>query len=165
MIISLIAAIGKNRELGRDNKMLWHISKDFKNFKRLTMGHCMVMGRKTFESIGRVLPGRTTIVLTQNKQWFFKNVVKAAGLKESLQIAKEHSETELFVVGGAEIYRLFLPLCSTMYLSKVDFSGKADTYFPEFNEEDWELSETTNYKAQGEVPSWSFEVLKKIRFR
>ena len=161
MIISLIAAIGNNREIGLDNKMLWHISEDFKNFKRLTMGHCMVMGRKTFESIGRVLPGRTTIVLTQNKQWSFKGVVTAFGLEKSLQVARGRDEMELFIVGGATIYQLFLPLCSTMYLSKVDFSGKADTYFPEFNETDWKLSEKTDYKAQGKTLGWSFEVFKR----
>ncbi len=161
MIVSCIAAIGKNREIGLDNKMLWHISEDFKNFKHLTIGRCMVMGRKTFESIGRVLPGRTTIVLTQNKQWSFKGVITAHGLKECLRLAQEREETELFVVGGAKIYQLFLPLCSTMYLSKIDFTGKADTYFPEFDESQWKLLEKKHYKAQGKAPSWSFEILKR----
>ena len=125
------------------------------------MGHCVIMGRKTFESIGKDLPGRTMIVLTQGHQRSFKNVLMASSREDGLRLAEERNETELFVIGGSQVYKLFLPLSTKMYLSRIDYTGKADVYFPKFHEKEWDLKEYKYYKAKENTPSWSFEILEK----
>ena len=159
MIVSLVAALGKGGEIGINGRMPWHIGGDLKNFKKITMGHCMVMGRKTFESIGRILPGRTTIVLTRNPAFSSSGARTVGRTDEALDVARKMGERELFVVGGGDIYRLFLPLATKMYLSWVDYSGPADTYFPPFDESRWNLDGATSYEAVDGAPAWRFEIL------
>ena len=158
MKISLIAGMGKKRELGINNTIPWHVSSDFKHFKRTTMNHHMLMGRKTFESIGRPLPGRTTIVLTRDKSFSYPGVVVVHSQQEAIDFALNEGESELFICGGAEIYQLFLPLADKMYLSKIDYQGEADTFFPEFNPEFYEVEEEVDHHHPGEIP-WRFELL------
>ena len=146
MIISLIVAFGKNKEIGLNNKMLWHIPEDFKNFKKITMGHCMLMGRKTYQSIGRPLPGRTSIVLTRDTCLQIDGVEIVNSFQEALEVAKKKHEDELFIVGGAEIYKQFIDEADYLYLSYVDFEGEADAYFPEFNEEEFCLEEELSFE-------------------
>lgn len=136
MNLSLIAAIGKNYELGKDNQLIWRIKEDLKFFKDTTMGHPIVMGRKTFESLPRVLPGRKNIVIStseinNNEIEVYKNIrsflVKYASLQD-----------EIFVIGGASLYEQFIDMANTMYLTLIDKEEKsADVYFPKFNIEDW----------------------------
>lgn len=136
MNLSLIAAIGKNYELGKDNQLIWRIKEDLKFFKDTTMGHPIVMGRKTFESLPRVLPGRKNIVIStseinNNEIEVYKNIrsflVKYASLQD-----------EIFVIGGASLYEQFIDMANTMYLTLIDREEKsADVYFPKFNMEDW----------------------------
>lgn len=161
MKISLIAALGKNRELGLDNKMLWHIPEDFKSFKKITMGHTMIMGRKTFESIGKPLPGRKTIVLTRNKDLKIEGVEVVHSKGEAIGKAHLHQEDELFIVGGAEIYNLFLKDATDFYLSKVDFTGEADTFFPEYENFEWKVGETIQHEPTEKTPAWDFVHLLK----
>lgn len=162
MKISAIAAIGKNREIGFENKLLWKIPNDLKNFKELTMGHTLIMGRKTYESIGRGLNGRSFIILTSDPYYSVSGHQAAHGVDEAIYLAKQKNTKELFICGGAKVYKDFLPLVETLYLSKVNFEGGADTYFPEFEHYDWKLIEEKFYPSEGvNTPSWSFNVFSK----
>jgi dihydrofolate reductase len=159
--ISGIAAIGSNGELGFENKLLWYIKEDFKNFKKLTLGHHLIMGRKTFQSIGKTLPGRTTIILTRDSSFVADQAITTNNMLEAIRNAREAGESELFICGGAEIYNLYLPVMDNLYLSKVNFSGVADTYFPEFDQSNWKLVKELSFTSVGNQPSWSFNHFQK----
>lgn len=159
MIVSGIVAMGSKREIGRNNQMLWHIKEDFKHFKKTTMGHHLIMGRKTFESIGRPLPGRKTIILSQsNYQYEDPNVLLAGDPASALNLAKSADDDEVFIAGGAQIYELFKANYNKLYLSFVDFSGEADAYFPMIDLAEWELQSRVDYPAQEGTPAWHLEV-------
>ncbi len=137
MKISLIAAIGKNRELGRDNKLLFQIPEDMKFFKEKTTGHAVIMGRKTFDSIGRPLPNRTNIIIsrTPSSELLASNVKTAGSIEEALEIAKEFEEHEVFIIGGEQIYKLAMPFADKLYLTVVNKTVKdADAFFPDYHE-------------------------------
>jgi len=135
--LSLIAAIGRNRELGRENKLIFDIKKDMEHFRKTTSGHTVIMGRKTFESIGRALPNRKNIVISRDKE--FKShheIIIVSTVEEALDEAKKHEEKEVFVIGGGQIYELFLPYADKLYLTLVDREVKdADSFFPEYEKE------------------------------
>lgn len=137
-MISAICAIAKNNVIGRDNKLLWHISDDLKRFKAITMNKTIIMGRKTFESLPGILPGRTHIVITRDKE-FNPNDERVKVIHNIDEIIKEYRDnsTEVLIIGGGEIYKQFLPYCDKLYLTKVlkDFEG--DTKFPEIDMMDW----------------------------
>jgi dihydrofolate reductase len=137
--ISIIVSIGRDPEgrhlIGRANGLLWPISDDLKRFRSLTMGHPIIMGRKTFDSIGRPLPGRTSIVVTRDAAWTHEGVITAHSLDEALAKAKEVDQTEIFVIGGGEIYRQALPHTNKLYLTRVDAEEAGDTFFPPFENE------------------------------
>ncbi|MGB5866981.1 MAG: dihydrofolate reductase [Arcobacteraceae bacterium] len=162
MKISMIVAYGKNWEIGLNNQMLWHISEDFKNFKTITSGHHILMGRKTFESIGKPLPNRTSIVLS--KSGFTQEGVHSFNeIQNALNFARESGEEELFIIGGANIYETMFPYVDKMYLSEVDFEGKADAFLQEIDFSTWDLTEQKEYEAiteDGKVksPAWKFKV-------
>ncbi|MBR2830776.1 dihydrofolate reductase [Candidatus Saccharibacteria bacterium] len=133
-MISLIAAIGKNRELGRDNQLIYHIKEDMQFFKNTTMGHPVLMGRKTFDSIGRPLPGRTNFVVTRHPETLSDGVEPVKDLKQFLESWADNSE-ELFVIGGAMVYFEALPFARHLYLTEVDSTDStADTFFPPFDQ-------------------------------
>lgn len=134
--ISIIAAIGKNRELGKDNKLLWHIPEDMKRFKELTHGHAVIMGRKTFESIGRPLPNRLNFIVSRDPNYTPNGVaIVCSSLEDALEKAKEREVNEIFIIGGGQIYKEALPLADKLYLTVVDAAfPDADTYFPEYDE-------------------------------
>ena len=136
MKISLIAGIGVNRELGYGNELIWKISNDLKRFREKTLGHPVIMGRKTYESIGRPLPNRTNIVLTQNSKLKTQNLVVANSLEQALDLAeKSPGSDEVFIMGGAQIYTLALPRADKLYLTKINAGAPmADTFFPEYPE-------------------------------
>ena len=162
MNISAIAAVGKNREIGLNNKLIWKISEDLKNFKKITMGHHLIMGRKTFDSIGKSLEGRKIIVLTSDPYLDVKDNYVAHSVDEAIFIAENKNETELMICGGEKVYRDFLPLCQTLYLSKVDFEGEADTFFPELNEQEWTKTREDYHPEVETTPAWTFQVLKRV---
>jgi len=166
MIVSLIAAFGKNRELGKDNKLLLHLPEDLKNFKRVTSGHCIIMGRKTFESIGKPLPKRTNIVVTRNKEWNAEGVVVAGSLEDAILIAKDVGDDEVFICGGGQIYKEAVEkdLVDRMYLTKVEWEGEADTFFPELNMGKWDVKGSEIHGITDTNPlRWKFEILKKVK--
>lgn len=138
MKISAIAAMGKNRVIGKDNRLMWKLPLEMKHFKETTTGHHMIMGRKTFESHPKPLPNRTSIVLTRNTSYEVpEGCFTAQTFEEALQIAKDRGESEVFVTGGAEIYTLSLPFLNQIYLTEIDFDQEGDAYFPKFDLEKW----------------------------
>lgn len=163
MIISVIAALGRNRELGLDNKMLWRIKEDWKHFKGTTMGHTLLMGRKTFDSIGSPLPGRKTFILTRNKNLNQKSCEMIYSLEEGVELAKEQGETNLFIAGGAEIYSQALETLpvSQLILSFVDFKGDADAYFPSIDLSQWTETHRTLFKKEVNTPAWELKIFKR----
>jgi len=153
-MINLVVAYGKKREIGINNRLPWRIPEDLKNFKALTMGGVLLMGRKTFDSIGRALPGRKTIVLTRSKEWSHPDVETAGSLEEAFDKA-ESAGTEIFVVGGSEIYRQALPLCQRLFLSRVEWTGEADAFFPLV--EGFQKKEEVYHPETEKSPPWTFE--------
>lgn len=136
MKISIIAAIGLNRELGKDNKLLWHIPEDFKRFKKITAGHPVIMGRKTFESIGHPLPNRLNMVVTRKKNYQAPpKVVVFNSLEKALKTAKKQKTAEVFIIGGASIYAQAIKFANKLYLTLVEKEfPQADTFFPDYSE-------------------------------
>jgi dihydrofolate reductase len=140
MIISIIVAHGPKNEIGLDNKLLWHISEDLKNFKKITIGKSVLMGRKTFESIGRPLPDRKNIVLTRDPQLEIPGIDVITDPLMAFDLAMDYDdsdESELVIIGGAEIYNIYLPYVQKIYLSEVDYNGPADAFFPNLNPTEW----------------------------
>lgn len=132
--ISIIAAIGSKRELGKDNKLLWRIPEDMKRFRQLTEGHAVIMGRKTFESIGRPLPNRINIVITRQANYQAPGCIIVSSVEEALAAARAKEREEIFVIGGGEIYKQALPFTDRLYLTVVRATAAADAYFPEYAE-------------------------------
>ena len=142
MSVSMIAAVGKNLELGKNNDLIWHFKEDMKFFKDTTMGHTVVMGRKTFESLPKALPGRKNIVISSNAEYQAQGATVVTSVEEALQIADNE---EVFVIGGGKIYAEFLPYADKLYLTEIDAEcADADTYFPQFNKSDY-IKEIINY--------------------
>ncbi len=161
MRISIIVAMGLQRQIGLAGKLPWHISADLKNFKKLSMGHTLIFGRKTFESIGKALPGRKILILTRNTHYSAPAWETAASLAEALQKAKDQGESEVFIAGGAEIYALGLPLAHRLYLTSVSYNGPADTFFPVFDREPWTLMFSHFSPEQDAEAAWLYEVWEK----
>ena len=140
MTVTLLAAVGRNRVIGRDNDLPWRLPDDLAHFKAVTMGHTLVMGRRTFDSIGRPLPGRRTVVVTRQADWSAEGVEVAHSLPEALQRAVADGDTEVFVVGGGQVYAEALPVATRLLLTEVDQSPEGDTLFPEVDPADWSES-------------------------
>tara|TARA_B110000908_G_C10252899_1_gene453339 strand:- start:241 stop:822 length:582 start_codon:yes stop_codon:yes gene_type:complete len=136
--ITLIAAAAQNDALGKDNDLIWHISEDLKRFKRLTTGHAIIMGRKTFESMPKALPNRTNIVLTKNKNYKAEGAVVASTIEEALVLAGEDNQP--FIIGGAQIYSLFMDHCNRIELTRVHHDFEADVFFPKIDTSKWTIS-------------------------
>jgi dihydrofolate reductase len=136
--------MASNRAIGKDNKMPWHLPEDLQHFKATTLGHIMIMGRKTFDSIGRPLPGRKTIVISRNPEWQFAGVQTASSVEHAIalatdQIAPTNSLTTIFVVGGSQIYRQALALADSVIATEIDKEFEGDTFFPELDSIQWEV--------------------------
>jgi len=161
MSLSIIVAMSKNRVIGKDNKLPWHIVEDLKRFKNITMGHAIIMGRKTFESIGRPLPGRENIVITRNRNF------KAEGVKvvHSLELAtmNRYEDEEIFVIGGAEIYQSALPKVQNLYITMIDQEFEGDTFFPEldFDKDFTKVEETEQLISEKNQLPYHFITLKR----
>lgn len=146
-MISIIAAIGKNRELGRGNDLIWHIKEDLKNFKNLTIGKYIVMGKNTYESLPKHLEGRKYIVLSSSLSEI-ENGLLFNDFNKLLEFIKDVDE-EVMIIGGASIYKLFLPFADKLYLTEIDSEEKADVYFPDFNKEDYECNVVSTNEVDG----------------
>ena len=152
-MLSLIVAIANDNVIGKNNKLIWHISDDLKRFKQITSGKKMIMGRKTFESLPGVLPNREHIILTRDKNYSVdSDQVTIEHDFNSILKKYSNSEDEVFIIGGAEIYKQFLPHCNKLYLTKIAHSFDGDTYFPEINYSDFNIeyeSENINDEKNG----------------
>ncbi|MCK9564311.1 MAG: dihydrofolate reductase [Bacteroidales bacterium] len=166
MKVALIAAVAANGVIGQDNQLPWHLPEDLKAFKRITLGKPLIMGRKTFESIGRPLPGRTNIVLSRQVGWAPEGVRVAADLHQALAIARQVAagdEDEVMVIGGEQIYRLALPLADRLYLTLVDREVPGDTRFPDTDPALWrEVSRQPGHSTSGDI-SFSFVIWERVK--
>ena len=143
-MLSIIVAKAKNNIIGKDNKLLWNLPEDLKRFKKLTTGHVIIMGRKTFESIGRVLPNRKHIIFSQNKGLKYED--ENVEVVHSMLEIKEYidNDEENFVIGGAMIYNLLMPYVNKMYITQIDKEFEGDAFFPKIDEEKWKIVEEEN---------------------
>jgi len=138
MSLTLIAALDLDNGIGKENQLLWHLPDDFQHFKRLTMGHCVIMGRKTLESLPKLLPKRTHIVLSRDKNYQKEHCTMVSSIQEAIAVAHEQDEHP-FVIGGGEVYKLALPYATTLELTRVQAHFQADTFFPEIDLQVWQL--------------------------
>jgi dihydrofolate reductase len=153
--ISLIVAMAKNRVIGINNTLPWHLPPDLKHFKSLTMGHHIVMGRKTYESIGKPLPGRTSVVVTRNAGYAVSGVLVVNSLPAAIQACGD--DKEIFVIGGAELYHHAITLADRIYLTEIDADIDGDAHFPEFNRDEWhEVSRDMNSQREPQPLDFHF---------
>jgi dihydrofolate reductase len=158
-MISLVIALSKNRVIGKDNQLPWHLPADLAHFKQVTMGHVIVMGRKTHEAIGRPLPGRTNVIITRDPSYRAEGCIIAHSAEEVLQ---RFSGEPIDIIGGAQIIELFLPVIDTMHLTLIDAIFAGDTYFPELDMSEWELvSRKKGKKDEGNPYDYYFLTYKK----
>ena len=142
-MLSIIVAIASNHAIGKDNQLLWHISEDLKRFKRITRGHAVIMGKKTWESLPKVpLPERKNIVITDNPEDNFPGCTTVFSIDEAIRACA--GDDEAFVIGGGSIYKQFMPIADKMYITRVNKEFDADTFFPEIDNEQWVLAEQTD---------------------
>jgi len=163
-MITIIAAIAKNNALGKNNDLIWHLPADLKRFKKITTGHYIIMGRNTFESIGKPLPNRTTIIITRNKNYFKDGCLIAHSLEQALEMAKD--EEQVFVIGGAQIYEYAMQhnLVDALDITLVHQEFEADVYFPEIDSNIWEQVEIESFTADEKNKlDYSFVRYKKLK--
>lgn len=160
-MISIIAAVSEDLGIGKDNRLLWNIPEDLKRFKKLTTGRCVIMGKKTWESLPvKPLPGRKNIVITDNPDDRFNCDYTAFSIEEALEACR--GEEEVFVIGGGSIYRQFMPLADRLYITHVHDKVPADTFFPEIDPSVWEVvSEEYHEKVPGLSPSYTFKIYRR----
>lgn len=164
MIISIIVAMDEKRGIGIRNRLPWHLSTDLVRFKKLTMNHTVIMGRKTYESIGKTLPGRTMVVITRSVNYRAVGVFVVHSLPEAITLAKNSGDEEVFIIGGEAIFKMALPLAQRIYLTCVHAITEADVFFPYFNESEWIVDQHFDIPAdeKNQYPS-SFSILNRIK--
>lgn len=161
MKVALVAAVAANGVIGRDGRLPWHLPEDLKHFKRVTMGKPVVMGRKTFESIGRPLPGRSNIVVTRNPDLKLEGATVVHSLEEAFSVAAELEPEETMLIGGAQLYELALPRVERMYLSYIHTDIEGDTRFPSFDPKAWCELERRDHASEKGGLAFSFVVLER----
>ena len=162
MIISLIVAMDEKRGIGKAGKLPWHLSSDLKRFRELTMGHHIIVGRKTFDSIGKPLPGRQTIVVTRNVDFKAEGCQVARSVREAIALAQQRGDNEVFVIGGAEVYRRALNVADRIYWTQVHAETDADTFFPEIDRDAWIEKESFHHPADDKNQyAFTFRLLQK----
>ena len=139
-MITIVVAMGLNNEIGADNKLLWHLPTDLKHFKEITTEHPIIMGRKTYESIGKPLPNRTNIVVSRKKDWFEEGILIVGSLKEAIKFAKKMDEN-IFIIGGGNIYEQTIDIADKLEVTQVQAELKADIFFPKIDEKIWQKTE------------------------
>lgn len=155
-MIHLLVAKSDNNVIGQDNQLIWHLPNDLKHFKEITTGHPIIMGRKTFESIGRILPNRTNIIITRNRNYSIENAKVAHSLNEALELAKEIDEN-IFIIGGGKIYEQAIDFADILEVTEVHENFEGDTYFPEIDLNVWkEISRIKHYKDEKNEFDYSF---------
>tara|TARA_R110002111_G_scaffold237167_3_gene298466 strand:+ start:967 stop:1449 length:483 start_codon:yes stop_codon:yes gene_type:complete len=160
-MISMIVAMAENRAIGKNNELLWHLPKDFQHFKSVTMGKPILMGRKTFESIGKALPGRKNIVITRDNNFTAEGIVIVHSITAALEATEEFDD--VMVIGGASFYEQMLPVTETLYLTVVHQDFEADVFFPEIKTEEWEVVEQVKHEAdEKHAYPYSFITYRRI---
>jgi dihydrofolate reductase len=153
--------MAKNRVIGADDRIPWHLPNELKLFKGLTMGHHIVMGRRTYESINRLLPGRTTVIVTRQPDYAVHGALVVHSVAEALEAAR--SDDEVFVIGGAELFRETLPIADRIYLTVVDAEPAGDTFMPEFDMSEWRQASTQSFAAdEKHAHAYRFAILDRI---
>lgn len=161
-MIALVVAMAENRVIGKENKLIWHLPADLKHFKNLTTGHPIIMGRKTYESIGKPLPNRTNIIITRQADFEAEGCLIAHSLSEALMMAQQ-MDAEIFVIGGAEIYKQALFLADTIYLTEVHHAFEGDTFFPEIDDLLWQETSREEHQADEKNPyAFAFVTLQAL---
>lgn len=163
--LCLIAALAQNRVIGRDNQLPWHLPADLKHFKAMTLGKPIIMGRKTWDSLGRPLPGRLNLVVSRQSSM----VLEGAEVFPSLEAAIERADAwaraeeaeELMLIGGAELYAQGLVQADRLYLTRVELAPEGDAFFPEVSQQDWRLASSIEHEATTDTPAYAFEVWEK----
>ncbi len=162
MTVTAIVAMGKNRAIGKNNQLLWHLPDDLKRFKELTLGHTVIMGRNTHESIGRPLPSRTNIVLSRDPAFVAKDCITVHSPEEALKAVPEGAE--VFIIGGETMYVRFMPITRRIYLTRVNTSPEGDAFFPELNMDEWQETENIPHPAdERHAVPFSFVTLDRVR--
>jgi dihydrofolate reductase len=165
MKVALIVAVSQNNVIGRDNQLPWHLPEDLQYFKSVTMGKPILMGRKTYDSIGRPLPGRTNIVITRDPSWAAEGVVVVNSLEDAISAGAEACEAadsdEVMVIGGAQIYRDCLPIAEKLYLTKVEAEVDGDAFFPKIDMDQWHKISEKEPKTVDKHP-YRFLILERI---
>ncbi|GAB1258500.1 type 3 dihydrofolate reductase [Aurantivibrio plasticivorans] len=166
MKIALIVAMADQRVIGGGNKLLWHLPEDLKFFKRTTLGKPVIMGRKTYDSIGRPLPERTNIVVTRQGDWDADGVTVVHSVDDALSLVSDlpliEGREEVMVIGGAQIYKEALPLVQRMYLTRIDAQFDGDAFFPDFNNDEWNEVERLDHRSDSRNPyNYSFITLER----
>ncbi|GLR72548.1 type 3 dihydrofolate reductase [Agaribacter marinus] len=166
MKVSIIAAMAKNRIIGKDNQMPWHLPADLKHFKSVTLGKPVLMGRKTYESIGKALPGRTNIVISRNVEYKLDDARVVESVEEAMSLASTLS-SEVMVIGGGAIYEALLPKATHLYLTFIDLSTDGDTVFPDYESVgSWQIVETEKHSADDKNPhDYTFVTLARSSLR
>lgn len=161
--ISAIAAMSLNRVIGDDNQLPWHLPADLKHFKTLTSGHPILMGRKTYESIGRPLPNRTNIIITRNSDYNAPGCTVVQSIQQAMELAATLNSNEIFIIGGAEVYKQLLPHIERIYLTIVQETFGGDAFFPELNETEWKESNREDHNAdENNEYAYTFVVMDKV---
>jgi dihydrofolate reductase len=164
LIISLLVAMDERRGIGLENRLPWRLASDMKRFRQLTMGHHLIVGRKTYESIGKPLPGRQIIVVTRNPLFELENCISAHSIDAALEIARARGESELFVCGGADVYAATIGLADRLYLTLVHAETGADTFFPEWDARVWTEIESIDHPAsEKDQHPFTFKLLARPR--
>lgn len=157
----MIAAIARNRVIGKDNKMPWHLPADLQFFKKCTLGYPVIMGRKTYESIGRPLPGRLNIILSRNKKLLIEGCTVVNSLENALLVADEADE--VFIIGGSHLYNKFLEKADRLYLTLIDEEFEGDTFFPDYTQFNWKQIQKHSYMADDKNPHpYTFLTLERL---
>ena len=159
--VTLVAAMASNRVIGAGGEMPWHLPAELHHFKRTTLGRAIVMGRRTWESIGRPLPGRQNIVVSRQRDFHAEGCTTARSLEQAIAVAESE---EVMIVGGGELYRQAVPIADRMVLTVIDCRPEGDTWFPAWREEDWKLIDTRAVPADGDNPL-AFEIREYRRVR
>jgi dihydrofolate reductase len=162
MKISIIAAIAENGAIGLNNKLIWRLSDDLKHFKQLTYGHFIIMGRKTYESIGKALPGRTNIILSRNQSFDAEDCIIFGSIEEALEYSAGKNQEEVFVIGGAQIYKETIDMADKIYLTKVHANPKGDAFFPSLDFPNWQ-EVTRKEISKNEKNDFDFEIIELMR--
>lgn len=160
---TIVVAMGEKNEIGFENQLLWHLPKDLKHFKDITSGHPIIMGRKTYESIGKALPNRTNIVVSRKKDWFEEGILIVGSIKEALKFAKKIDE-EVFVIGGGNIYEQTMDLVDKLEVTLVKADLEADTFFPKIDQKIWKkTNEIFHEKDEKNEYDFCFQTFERIK--